>query len=48
MRLLQRALAVRESVRVNNNPDMYEAYLEKYPNGEFAPLARVRREELRQ
>jgi hypothetical protein len=27
---------------------MYEAYLEKYPNGEFVPLARVRLEELRQ
>jgi adenylate cyclase len=37
-----------ESVRVSDNPDMYEAYLEKYPNGEFVPLARVRLEELRQ
>jgi hypothetical protein len=26
---------------------MYEAYLEKYPNGEFVPLAQVRLEELR-
>jgi hypothetical protein len=25
---------------------MYEAYLEKYPNGEFVPLAKVRLEEL--
>ena len=37
-----------ESVRVGDNPDMYEAYLEKYPNGEFVPLAKVRLEELRQ
>jgi adenylate cyclase len=37
-----------ESVRVSDNPDMYEAYLEKYPNSEFVPLARVRLEELRQ
>ena len=37
-----------ESVRVSDNPDMYEAYLEKYPNGEFVPLAKVRLEELRQ
>jgi hypothetical protein len=35
-----------ESVRVSDNPDMYEAYLEKYPNGEFVPLAKVRLEEL--
>jgi adenylate cyclase len=37
-----------ESVRVSDNPDMSEAYLEKYPNGEFVPLAKVRLEELRQ
>jgi adenylate cyclase len=37
-----------ESLRVSDNPDMYEAYLEKYPNGEFVPLAKVRLEELRQ
>ena len=37
-----------ESVRVSDNPDMYEAYLEKYPNGEFVPLAKVRLAELRQ
>ena len=37
-----------ESVRVSDNPEMYEAYLEKYPNGEFVPLAKVRLEELRQ
>jgi adenylate cyclase len=37
-----------ESVRDSDNPDMYEAYLEKYPDGEFVPLAKVRLEELRQ
>jgi adenylate cyclase len=37
-----------ESVRSSDNPDMYEAYIEKYPNGEFVPLAKVRLEELRQ
>jgi adenylate cyclase len=37
-----------ESVRDSDNPDMYEAYLEKYPNGEFGPLAKVRLEDLRQ
>ena len=37
-----------ESVRISDNPDMYEAYLEKYPNGEFVPLAKVRLAELRQ
>jgi adenylate cyclase len=36
-----------ESVRDSDNPDMYEAYLEKYPDGEFVPLAKVRLEELR-
>jgi adenylate cyclase len=37
-----------ESVRASDNPEMYEAYLEKYPDGEFALLAKVRLEELRQ
>jgi hypothetical protein len=37
-----------ESVRASDNPDMYEAYLEKDPNGEFVPLAKVRLAELRQ
>jgi adenylate cyclase len=35
-----------ESVRDSDNPEMYEAYLEKYPDGEFIPLAKVRLEEL--
>jgi adenylate cyclase len=37
-----------ESVRDSDNPEMYEAYLERYPEGEFVPLAKVRLEELRQ
>jgi adenylate cyclase len=37
-----------ESVQASDNPAMYEAYLEKYPQGEFAPLAKVRLDELRQ
>jgi adenylate cyclase len=37
-----------ESVRDSDNPEMYEAYLEKDPDGEFVPLAKVRLEELRQ
>jgi hypothetical protein len=35
-------------VRASDNPDMYEAYLQKYPHGEFAPLAEVRLEEWRE
>jgi class 3 adenylate cyclase len=35
-----------ESVRASENPAMYEAYLEKYPDGEFVLLARVRLGEL--
>ena len=36
-----------ESVGASDNPAMYEAYLEKYPDGEFALLAKVRLDELR-
>ena len=36
-----------ESVTVSDNPAMYDAYLKKYPDGEFVPLAKVRLEELR-
>ena len=35
-----------ESVRASENSAMYEAYLEKYPDGEFVLLARVRLGEL--
>jgi adenylate cyclase len=31
-----------ESVRESDNPALIEAYLEKYPNGEFSALARIR------
>ena len=37
-----------ESVQASDNPAMYDAYLEKYPQGEFAPLAKVRLDELRE
>jgi adenylate cyclase len=30
----------------SDNPDMFRAYLERYPDGAFAPLAKVRLEEL--
>lgn len=36
-----------DSVKDSDNPAMYEAYLEKYPEGAFATLARARIEELR-
>jgi class 3 adenylate cyclase len=35
-----------ESVRESDNPDSLRAYLEKYPNGEFRPLAEIRLKEL--
>ena len=35
-----------ESVRESDNPALIEAYLEKYPNGEFSALARIRIDEL--
>jgi adenylate cyclase len=35
-----------ESVRESDNPALIKAYLEKYPNGEFSPLARIRVDEL--
>ena len=35
-----------ESVRASDNPALVQAYLEKYPNGEFSALARIRVEEL--
>ena len=36
-----------ESVRESENPALIEAYLEKYPNGEFTALAEIRLGELR-
>jgi adenylate cyclase len=35
-----------ESVRASDNPALVEAYLEKYPSGEFSALARIRVDEL--
>src|SRR5277367_5161406 len=36
-----------ESVRESENPALIQAYLEKYPNGEFTALAEIRLGELR-
>jgi adenylate cyclase len=36
-----------ESVRASDSPALIQAYLEKYPNGEFGALARIRVDELR-
>ena len=35
-----------ESVRESDNPALIQAYLEKYPNGEFSALAQIRIDEL--
>lgn len=35
-----------ESIRDTTNPDALRAYLEKYPNGEFRPLAEIRLKDL--
>ena len=35
-----------ESVRASDSPALIGAYLEKYPNGEFSALARIRLDEL--
>jgi adenylate cyclase len=39
-------LAFWDSVKDSSNPEMYSAYLERYPDGAFAALARVRLDEL--
>jgi adenylate cyclase len=39
-------LAFWESVRKSYNPESLKAYLEKYPEGEFRPLAEIRLKEL--
>ena len=39
-------LAFWELVRASDNPALIEAYLQKYPDGEFCALARIRIEEL--
>ena len=40
-------LAFWDSVKDSDNPEMHEAYLERYPDGAFAALAKVRLTELR-
>jgi adenylate cyclase len=35
-----------ESVRESDNPALIQAYLQKYPNGEFSALAQIRIDEL--
>ena len=39
-------LAYWDTMKDSDNPDMFRAYLERYPDGAFAPLANVRLEEL--
>ena len=36
-----------DSVKDSDNPAMIGAYLKKYPAGDFAPLARIKLDELR-
>jgi adenylate cyclase len=40
-------LAFWDAVKDSDNPEMHEAYLERYPDGAFAALAKVRLTELR-
>ena len=37
-----------DSIKDSDNPADYDAYLEAYPNGRFAPLARARARSLRE
>jgi adenylate cyclase len=37
-------LAYWDTVKDSGNPEMFQAYLDKYPGGEFAELARAERE----
>jgi adenylate cyclase len=39
-------LAYWDTMKDSDNPEMFRAYLERYPNGAFAPLAQVRLDEL--
>jgi hypothetical protein len=39
-------LASWDTIKDSANPEMYSAYLERYPEGAFAALAKVRLEEL--
>jgi class 3 adenylate cyclase len=40
-------LAFWETVKDSENPEMFQAYLEKYPEGAFKPLAEIKLKELR-
>ena len=40
-------LAFWDTVKDSDNPEMYEAYLDRYPEGAFATLAAVRLSETR-
>lgn len=37
-----------QSIQNSDNPDLFEAYLEKFPNGTFVPLAKIKITELKQ
>ena len=39
-------LAYWDTMKDSDNPDMFRAYLQRYPDGAFAPLAKVRLGEL--
>ncbi|MGE0255646.1 MAG: SUMF1/EgtB/PvdO family nonheme iron enzyme [Alphaproteobacteria bacterium] len=39
-------IAFWESIKDSNNPKLFQAYLDRYPNGAFAAIARVRIDEL--
>jgi len=39
-------LAYWDTMKESDNPEMFRAYLERYPEGAFAPLAKVRLDEL--
>jgi Flp pilus assembly protein TadD len=43
---LQADIAAWNSIKASKNADDYRAYLEKYPNGEFADVAKLRVEQL--
>jgi hypothetical protein len=35
-----------DHIKDTENPEMYRAYLDKYPEGEFSPLAQIKLTEL--
>ena len=36
-----------KSIKNSNDPDMFQAYLDEYPNGKFAPLAKIKIKKLK-